>query len=95
MPSASSWIAARTMSATLRLWPRCTTSAPVRLQQAADHVDRRVVPVEERRGAHEAQRRLFDTGCGTLRSRAEAGLDGHRQLLLRTRCAVPSKLTVE
>ncbi len=28
MPSASSWIAARTMSATLRLWPRCTTSAP-------------------------------------------------------------------
>ena len=28
MPSASSWIAARTMSATLRLWPRCMTSAP-------------------------------------------------------------------
>ncbi len=28
MPSASSWIAARTISATLRLWPRCTTSAP-------------------------------------------------------------------
>src|SRR5690242_18628270 len=28
MPSASSWMAARTMSATLRLWPRCTTSAP-------------------------------------------------------------------
>src|SRR5258708_8359057 len=28
MPSASSWIAARTMSATLRLCPRCTTSAP-------------------------------------------------------------------
>src|SRR5215469_5231515 len=28
MASASSSIAARTMSATLRLWPRCTTSAP-------------------------------------------------------------------
>ena len=28
MPSASSWIAARTMSSTLRLWPRCMTSAP-------------------------------------------------------------------
>src|SRR5262245_24668651 len=28
MASASSAIAARTMSATLRLWPRCTTSAP-------------------------------------------------------------------
>ena len=28
MPSASSCNAARTMSATLRLWPKCTTSAP-------------------------------------------------------------------
>ncbi len=28
MPSASSWIAARTMSSTERLCPRCTTSAP-------------------------------------------------------------------
>src|SRR3569833_2452499 len=28
MASASSWIAARTISETLRLWPRCTTSAP-------------------------------------------------------------------
>ena len=29
MPSASSWIAARTRSETLRLWPRWMTSAPV------------------------------------------------------------------
>ncbi len=28
----------------------------VRLQQAADHVDRRIVAVEQRSGAHEAQR---------------------------------------
>ena len=67
MPCASSWIAASTISATERLWPRCTTSTPGGLQHPAHEVDRRVVAVEQARGGDEAQ------ACGAA--------DGRRRLV--------------
>ena len=71
MASASSWMAARTMSATLRLWPEVHDFGTVRLQQAADHVDRSVVTVEERRRADEAQR-LYLAASGRFLAHSRA-----------------------
>ena len=55
---ASSWIAQSTISRTERLWPRWMTSAPEPCRMPPHHVDRRVVPVEQRRGRHDADRVL-------------------------------------
>ena len=46
MPSASSWMAARTMSSTLRLWPEVNHLDALRLDEAPHDVDRRIMTVE-------------------------------------------------
>ena len=59
MPSASSWSRGAHDVGDAAVVPEVDHLGAVRLQDAADDVDRGVVSIEQRRGADEAQRRAL------------------------------------